>query len=596
MINTITIENFRGIKKTVIPLSKKNPFSLEGPNGIGKTTVAAAIAYGLYGVTLSGTDKTSSLQQDADLVMSVKIETDKAVIERSRVRDTSTLLLNDKKIKQSELDALLPDKDIFMSMFYTGYFFKLSEAKQKEVILNSFKTKSIDEIFEKFGPLEILEAGKKNIKGLSLAIEELDYIKAYKLIYAESVELNEHLESERKNIDNPELEKKEKKINRQEIDTKPIEDRIEKLRNMIASKQNEETQEPMRKSLKEKETKYTELSKAVPVTKEQGSKCEAIFNKSKELYEDWLQLKPHKPTQDKYVRKVGEMCPTCGVTLTEELFEAVKKVLDEKLLRKQNTFDIELTNWEQELKRKKELLDGNEEIYTAYIKEYQNYAKINNELNTISNDIKEMKKMLGNVEKVTEDLDDLMRERTEQETKLKKAIEENKEIAIHNSNVESYNKALENYNKSVENVKANFKKLEGKSKALEILKQAFAQSGIPTLQAELLSEELAKDTIMPLKFRTMRRQQNGAMVSCFEVMDDKGVVYENQSTGEQLKTGLSIQEMLFKKFPRPGILFIEDIILSDNKAGDKELSGIIEGIARQGAQVIIAKTTGGING
>lgn len=123
---------------------------VEGDNGVGKTSIGDAIAYGLYGCSLNGGIKLDDLMHNGSKEMAVGLQVAldgvEHIITRTRRGNTSTLTMNGHKVNQDEVARLLPAKDVFFTIFNPDYFLALSERESRDIISKYLKPVTKNEI------------------------------------------------------------------------------------------------------------------------------------------------------------------------------------------------------------------------------------------------------------------------------------------------------------------------------------------------------------------------------------------------------------------------------------------------------------------
>lgn len=140
MIQSISLKNFRGIKEGTYAFGPgKNIVS--GPNEVGKTTLAHALAFTFYGYDLQGTKNPDHLIMLGEETTEVAVQTSKATFIRRKKRGGQSAVklvregFPEIKPNQGELVQLMGmDYDLFASASVVGYFMGLTAAKQREVI------------------------------------------------------------------------------------------------------------------------------------------------------------------------------------------------------------------------------------------------------------------------------------------------------------------------------------------------------------------------------------------------------------------------------------------------------------------------------
>ena len=121
---------------------------LKGKNGCGKTSIRDAILFVLYNQTNTGGKDTDRFIKKGSDYCEVILTTDKYIYSRKRSSVGTELKLDDDIIKQQDLD--LPPFEIFSSVFNVGYFNKLSEKDQRNLILKNTKEVNSLKLFLNF--------------------------------------------------------------------------------------------------------------------------------------------------------------------------------------------------------------------------------------------------------------------------------------------------------------------------------------------------------------------------------------------------------------------------------------------------------------
>ena len=124
-IRQITMKNFRNQEDKTVKLDAVTLVS--GHNGVGKTTLAHAVSYALYGVTFHGFQDIDRLRCCPDRPVQVTLAfTDQDgqahSLTRIRTGDKTELTLDAYTVRQAEINRLLCDKAVFLSMFNPLYF------------------------------------------------------------------------------------------------------------------------------------------------------------------------------------------------------------------------------------------------------------------------------------------------------------------------------------------------------------------------------------------------------------------------------------------------------------------------------------------
>lgn len=149
-IVTIQTKDFKGVKDGVHNFTDNNIIS--GRNGSGKSSIADAIIFTLYGRTRTGNNSADDLIHENAESATVAIEFDTGttvVREQSRFYGPK-IKLNGDKVDQKDLDVSLVDFKTFLSVFLPGYFSSQDESDQRAQILAYSGEIDYKELFNKF--------------------------------------------------------------------------------------------------------------------------------------------------------------------------------------------------------------------------------------------------------------------------------------------------------------------------------------------------------------------------------------------------------------------------------------------------------------
>lgn len=119
--------------------------SVTGANGVGKTTVAHAVVYAFYGVNYYGQQDIGFLrsEQSDDIKIQVGFrdqDGDLHILSRTRNEDTTTLTFDSYTIRQADIDNMLCEKSVFLSMFNPLYLPSLPDKAARELVLKCLPT------------------------------------------------------------------------------------------------------------------------------------------------------------------------------------------------------------------------------------------------------------------------------------------------------------------------------------------------------------------------------------------------------------------------------------------------------------------------
>ena len=125
LIESIQVNNFRDFDNRTFRFRTHNTIS--GDNTLGKSSLGEAIVYGLYGITIQGSDRTDSLIKNGTDKMSVSIsfiapDNKRYVVARTKTTKSSAVRLNGKPSNQDKINDILTVEDkVFLAAFNNNY-------------------------------------------------------------------------------------------------------------------------------------------------------------------------------------------------------------------------------------------------------------------------------------------------------------------------------------------------------------------------------------------------------------------------------------------------------------------------------------------
>lgn len=149
-IVTLQTKEFKGLSNDVHTFGNNNIIS--GRNGSGKSSLAEAVIFALYGRSRTGNASTSDLIHEAAESCLVAVEFDTGTIvlrEESRLYGPS-IKLNGELTTQQTLDAALPDFKAFISTFLVGYFGQQDESDQRALLLKFAPEQDFVKLFNEY--------------------------------------------------------------------------------------------------------------------------------------------------------------------------------------------------------------------------------------------------------------------------------------------------------------------------------------------------------------------------------------------------------------------------------------------------------------
>lgn len=127
---------------------------ISGHNGTGKTTMAHAVCYVLYGVNYYGIQKIERIINEKANAVKVKLEFmdqdgEVHTLIRARKADKGTLLLDGYSVTNEEIEQNFCDKRLFLSMFNPSYLVETLGEKGRELVLKYLAPIAPETVIEK---------------------------------------------------------------------------------------------------------------------------------------------------------------------------------------------------------------------------------------------------------------------------------------------------------------------------------------------------------------------------------------------------------------------------------------------------------------
>lgn len=146
-ITTLQVKNFKNLPDDVYTFGDTN--IIRGQNGSGKSSIAEAVVFALYGRTKTGSSSSSDLinNDQETCVVAIEFDTGTTLVREESRFYGSKVQLNGTVIDQKDLDEHIPNHKIFMSTFLIGYFFSIDESDQRELILSLTEEIDLKELF-----------------------------------------------------------------------------------------------------------------------------------------------------------------------------------------------------------------------------------------------------------------------------------------------------------------------------------------------------------------------------------------------------------------------------------------------------------------
>lgn len=332
-ITGITLNNFRNHTETT-HFDFGDISYITGHNGTGKTTMAHAVCFVLYGVTYYGEQKIERLMnENADNVQVQLHFIDQNgaahTLMRTRKNEKYSVLMDGYTVNQSRIEQMFGDKNTFIAMFNPTYLIEnmgndgrelilrhLKPVSQKDVLaaIPSYQTHLENIDLETQSPEEALKETRAAIRRVE---QQLDVLQGHIESIEESqktadVKLGE-LYSEKRSVEEQIKALKEKQF--EGIDTEDFAIQRDVLTRKLSSNASED---PAVTTAKEKlaEVKARVYSsKFTQAIAEASAEYNSLAKQYNELKERITAL------------KVGDVCPTCKMQVTETNIEEIRNHL-----------------------------------------------------------------------------------------------------------------------------------------------------------------------------------------------------------------------------------------------------------------------------
>ncbi|MFD1676078.1 AAA family ATPase [Alicyclobacillus fodiniaquatilis] len=273
---------------------------IRAKNGTGKSTIPRGVEWCLYGTELSKKNQDQRLLRHGTNNMSVTTEWVTDFEDKrytiSRIKPASgsiTLLINGKKAKTGEIEALFGECKEFLSTFLPGFFSDLEPKDAKALLSNSLPSVELEEVMKRIPPnfRAYLEAEK-----FGMGIDSVDVI-ANKV----RSEIKEH----------------EQEIMRLEGETRVFED-------VLALGKPEQ---PVLLIDEDRRSKYQAAKEQVDMLRSEFNNRESRLNS---INTQLNMLKDTKVTLHASLAEVDTQCHTCGQELPKEKAAQIRKAVDKK--------------------------------------------------------------------------------------------------------------------------------------------------------------------------------------------------------------------------------------------------------------------------
>lgn len=328
-ITGITLTNFRNHSKTeYFDFGDLN--YITGHNGTGKTTMAHAICYALYGVSYYGEQKIERLMNENANDVSVRLDFDDQngtahTLIRSRANDKNSLLFDGYTISQGGVEQMFGDKNTFISIFNPTYLVENLGNEGRELILKNLKPISQKDVLDAIPAQKSLlesidletQSPENALKNARAAIrhteQQLDVLQGHIESIQEAMKTSEH------KLNELYTEKKTTEAQIDALKTKQFEnlnlEDIDVQRDVLTRQLSNSNENPAITEIKEK---IAEAKNRVYVSKftKPITEAQAEYKNLCKQYNDIVERIKGL--------KIGDTCPTCMMLVTENNFNEFK--------------------------------------------------------------------------------------------------------------------------------------------------------------------------------------------------------------------------------------------------------------------------------
>lgn len=307
---------------------------ISGQNHAGKTTIAHGVAFALYGVTFFGESKIDWLMNEKGQSAEVRLsfadqDGQEHTLIRQRKGSKTTLMLDGYTIRQRDIDAMLCDKETFLSMFNPLYLPKVLKEDGRRLF-----TENLDPVPKEAVLAELSEAFRTALDGVDFDSPEAAIIGNNGRIKEAELKIT-MLEGNAESIREAAASREEQLGSFEKV-LLETEDAVKALR----SKQYEGI------DLEAVDMQLAMLKTAVPnADREKAAKLEQqIIEAKNRRYQSKYQSALNQVIQEQSVAKLqieklreryaalkpGVRCPTCYVTLTAETLAAAQQEIQKE--------------------------------------------------------------------------------------------------------------------------------------------------------------------------------------------------------------------------------------------------------------------------
>ncbi len=573
-IQWIEIENFKGFET-----SKRFEFFqntlIGGHTGQGKSTIAEAIVFILYGKTLNGESRiddvknvnSAASKEVKGTVCFLETLTHKT-FEITRIKKGSrySIEINGDPSTQQSIDSLIADADIFLSVFNPKFFTECLDNNEKRAIIERITDRIDWEDFfvEAAGDLSLLETycydlyEKNDYKRVKTEIDSLKE-KMVEMKTEAEVLNNENLNLP--SIYKQELNSEEEALKvKFEVSEKFIKQKENLIRKIESSKESESEAGKLELELKgipEENSDSDPHAKIKEYTERKNAKLKENHAQLSDL-RNRIQSEASIP---KTVEDVGR-CPTCYQEISEEW----KNKVNHKILDKLNEIK------ESNLEISKKILD----IENENAKIEEKYNEVCRSLTDASNLAIRNKTRREEIKKQIENLKAKFFLPSEEEKKIlsfdnskikqdyERIVEFNRNVTFNNEKMNEIENRKNDNKRRIKELRDGMIVLSGRVSDLEKIQKGLSPSYLlrKTVEKQI---ELLDPLLTNVEIKLIKENKNKSFSDTFDIFwknpDRPGmepIPYRRISNSEKVKCSLELSKMINELVGKEIPIFIDN--------------------------------------
>lgn len=370
--------------------------SIAGHNSQGKSSIAEAISYAITGVPFFGGERSNDRlyamnKKEMFVALTIEADGDDHELVRERVNDSTTVTYDGVQIKQSDLNIMFGERDVFLSMFNPLYFVEELGDKGRNLLERHLPSVSHEDVMSKLSDSNktLIENTKMVspegfLKRLNEEIKELGdgiiYAEGQRDLLAEQARLRKAALQEKRDelkILNSALLVMQKKRS-EGLDFAEMKERLSDLY-MRLDERSRDSDIP--DTLVELDTQIAHLTQSLELRKAEkySSKfTQELANRGAQVNERGKKYRQEKTVFD--ALQPGIQCPTCKRNVTDEDLPLVKAAYVDSI----NAITAEGKELTAQLKELQELDAKSKEVFEQF--QAEDVAKMEDQLEKLKAD------------------------------------------------------------------------------------------------------------------------------------------------------------------------------------------------------------------